>query len=114
MAKKLAKLKQRAKEHEVPVIYVNDNFGKWRSDFQHLLKRCLEEGVRGEEIVRLLRPEAEYYFVLKPKYSGFFSTTLDILLQDLQAQILIITGVATDICVFFTANNAYLRDFKIV
>ena len=70
--------------------------------------------MRGEAVVRLLQPEAEDYFVLKPKHYGFFSTTLDILLRYLQAQTLIITGLATDICVFFTANDAYMRDFKIV
>ena len=112
MAQKLAELKRRARA--IPVIYVNDNFGKWRSDFQHLLKHCLEDGVRGEAVVRLLQPEAEDYFVLKPKHYGFFSTTLDILLRYLQAQTLIIIGLATDICVFFTANDAYMRDFKIV
>jgi nicotinamidase-related amidase len=114
MAQNLAELKRQAKRLGIPVIYVNDNFGKWRSDFQHLLRHCLEDGVRGQMVAKLLKPDADDYFVLKPKHSGFFSTTLDILLRYLQAETLIITGLATDICVIFTANDAYMRDFKIL
>ena len=114
MARRLAELKQRAKQKGVPVIYANDNFGKWQSNFHRLLKHCLKDGVRGEQIVRLLEPEEDDYFVLKPKHSGFYSTTLDTLLRYLGTQILIITGIATDICILFTANDAYMRDFQLI
>ncbi|MDQ1559959.1 MAG: hypothetical protein QOD32_3019 [Pyrinomonadaceae bacterium] len=114
-AEKLAAFKRRAKRAGVPVIYVNDNFGKWQSDFNKLLKHCLEEDVRGKPIAELLRPDDEAdYFVLKPKHSGFFSTTLDTLLDYLQVKILILTGLTGDICVLFTANDAYMRDFHLV
>lgn len=113
MAGSLTELIARARAHRVPVIYTNDNFGKWRSDFSRLLKHCLEDGVRGERVARLLIPTEDDYFVLKPKHSGFFSTTLDTLLRYLGATTLIITGIATDRCVLFTANDAYMRDFKI-
>jgi nicotinamidase-related amidase len=115
MAEKLAALKRRAKAANVPVIYVNDNFGKWQSDFKSVLKHCLEEDVRGKPVAELLKPEEEDdYFVLKPKHSGFFSTTLDTLLDYLQVKILVLTGLTGDICVLFTANDAYMRDFHLV
>jgi nicotinamidase-related amidase len=115
MAEKLAALKRRAKEAKVPVIYVNDNFGKWQSDFKSVLKHCLEEDVRGKPVAELLKPEEEDdYFVLKPKHSGFFSTTLDTLLDYLQVKSLILTGLTGDICVLFTANDAYMRDFHLL
>jgi nicotinamidase-related amidase len=114
MAEKIAALKKRAKRAEIPVIYVNDNFGKWQSDFNKLLKHCLETDVRGKPIAELLRPEEDDYFVLKPKHSGFFSTTLDMLLDYLKARTLILTGIAANICVLFTANDAYMRDFNLV
>jgi nicotinamidase-related amidase len=115
MAERLAALKRRAKEAGVPVIYVNDNFGKWQSDFKKILEHCLKEDVRGRPVAELLRPEDEDdYFVLKPKHSGFFSTTLDILLDYLQARTLILTGLTGDICVLFTAHDAYMRDFNLV
>lgn len=113
MAKRIAALKQRAKRARVPVVYVNDNFGKWQSDLHKLVRHCLDDGVRGEPVVQLLQPDEEDYFVLKPKASGFFCTTLELLLQYLQVTTLILTGVAGNICVHFTANDAYLRDYRL-
>ena len=114
VAERVAELKQRAKEAKVPVIYVNDNFGRWRSDFHAQVKHCLKPGCRGRAIVELLTPEQDDYFVLKPKHSGFFSTTLDTLLDYLSVELVILTGIASNICVLFTANDAYMRDLQLV
>src|SRR5919199_2455506 len=111
MSKKLAALKVRAKEAGIPVVYVNDNFGRWRSDFRRQVEHCAKG--RAREMVERLRPEEDDYFVLKPKHSGFFSTTLETLLQYLGAKELIITGLAGTYCVLFTANDAYMRDYKL-
>jgi nicotinamidase-related amidase len=114
MAERLARLKKRAKDAGVPVIYVNDNFGKWQSDFKKILAHCLEDDVRGRPIAEMLKPDEDDYFVLKPKHSGFFSTTLDTLLNYLGVKTLILTGLTGDICVLFTAHDAYMRDFNLV
>lgn len=114
MAQRIAALKARAKEAGIPTIYVNDNYGRWQSDFNRLIGRCLDDGVRGKPLVEMLKPDEDDYFVLKPKHSGFFSTTLDVLLEYLQAKTLILTGVAGNICILFTANDAYMRDFTLV
>jgi nicotinamidase-related amidase len=113
-AKKIAALKERAREVGIPVIYVNDNFGKWRSDFRQQLDHVLEDGVRGEPIARLLKPDKEDYFVLKAKHSGFYHTQLDLLIDYLQVRTLVLAGFATDMCVLFTASDAYLRDLNII
>jgi nicotinamidase-related amidase len=112
MARILLRLKRRAQKAGVPVIYVNDNFGQWTSDFRRTVDYCAREG-RGGDIVNLLRPEENDYFVLKPKHSGFFSTTLETLLRYLETQSLILTGIAGNFCVLFTANDAYMRDFNL-
>jgi len=114
MARRLARLKRTAKQRGAAVIYVNDNFGRWRSDFKSQVKHCLRHGGAGKRIVEILRPEDDDYFVLKPAHSGFFSTTLDLLLKHLQATTVIVTGIAANICVLFTANDAYLRGYRIV
>lgn len=114
MAERIAALKQRAREAGIPAIYVNDNFGRWQSDFNKLLTHCLEDDALGKPLAEMLRPAEDDYFVLKPKHSGFFSTTLDTLLEYLEARTLILTGVTADICVLFTANDAYMRDFNLV
>ncbi|HEX3186085.1 MAG TPA: isochorismatase family cysteine hydrolase [Pyrinomonadaceae bacterium] len=111
-AKNIAALKRRAKDAGIPVIYVNDNFGRWRSDFKKIVAHCRDES-RGKPIVELLLPDEDDYFVLKPKNSGFYSTTLDLLLIHLGARNLIITGIQGNNCVLFTANDAYERDYKI-
>jgi isochorismate hydrolase len=113
-AKATAALRSRAKHAGVPVIYCNDNFGKWRSDFRSLLEHVLEDEVRGRPIARMLAPDAEDYFVLKPKHSGFHSTSLDVLLAHLGANTLILTGIACNFCVLFTAHDAYMRDFRLL
>ena len=112
VGKNIARLKQRAKAAGIPAIYVNDNFGRWRSDFKKIVTHCLEEGC-GKEFVELLLPDDDDYFVLKPKHSGFYSTTLSLLLTHLTAKNLIITGIAGNNCVLVTANDAYMRDFKL-
>ena len=113
-ARSLARLRKRAKDAGVPVIYVNDNFGKWRSDFRQQLGHVLEDGVRGEPIAKLLKPDEEDYFVLKAKHSGFYHTQLDLLIDYLQVKTVILAGFATDMCVLFTASDAYLRDLEII
>ena len=113
-AHNLARLKKKAKDARVPVIYVNDNFGKWQSDFKKLLSHCLGKSAKGNRIAKLLKPAETDYFVLKPKHSGFYSTTLEVLLEHLQSKTLILTGVTTDICILFTANDAYVRDYNLV
>ncbi len=110
---RISELKRRAKAAGIPAIYVNDNFGRWKSDFHVQVEHCLNDGVRGRELAEALTPEAADYFVLKPKHSGFFSTTLDILLEYLGATSLILVGIAGNICVLFTANDAYLRDYRL-
>ena len=113
MGNRIAKLKKRAKAAGVPVIYVNDNFGRWQSDFEKQVLHCLDDGVAGCALVSRLRPEPDDYFVLKPKHSGFFSTTLDTILRYLNAHTLILAGIAGDRCILFTANDAFLREFRI-
>ena len=113
-AQKIAALKNRTDKAGIPAIYVNDNFGKWRSDFRNLITHCVDDDTRGRPIVELLKPGAEDYFVLKPKQSGFYSTTLDLLLDHLGARTLIMTGFTGDICVLFTAIDAHLRDYHLL
>lgn len=112
LARNLARLKARAKRAGIPVVYVNDNFGRWRSDLTSLVEHCRRGKARA--LVDRLRPQEDDYFVLKPKHSGFFSSTLETLLRYLGAKRLIITGIAGNYCVLFTANDAYMRDYKLV
>jgi nicotinamidase-related amidase len=92
---------------------VNDNFGRWQSDFKAQVARCLKEECPGAPVTRLLIPAEDDYFILKPRHSGFYATSLEILLGQLGARKLILTGFAGDICVVYTANDAYMRDYEL-
>ena len=113
MAIRLARLKRRAARAGVPAIYVNDNFGQWRSDFRQTVAHCTARTSPGRRISTQLRPLRRDLFVLKPKHSGFYDTTLDTLLGALGIRRLILTGIAGNICVLFTANDAYMRDYRL-
>jgi nicotinamidase-related amidase len=113
MAARLARLKRRATAAGLPTIYVNDNFGQWRSDFRRTVAHCTSRTSPGRKVSRRLRPAPGDYFVLKPKHSGFFGTTLDTLLETLRVRRVILSGIAGNICVLFTANDAYMRELKI-
>jgi nicotinamidase-related amidase len=114
MARRLAELRRRATAAGIPAIYVNDNFGQWRSDFRQTVAHCSATSSPGWRVSRRLRPRSSDYFVLKPKHSGFYDTTLETLLQSLQVRRVIVTGIAGNICVLFTANDAYMRGLRIL
>ena len=113
MALRLAALKRRATAAGIPVIYINDNFGQWRSDFRRTVAHCTSRSSPGRRVSQRLKPTVRDYFVLKPKHSGFFGTTLDTLLETLRIRRVILSGIAGNICVLFTANDAYMRDLEL-
>ena len=110
----IATLKRLAKSKKIPIIYANDNFGKWQSDFRKLVDHCVAEPVRGRPVAQQLLPESDDYFVLKPKLSAFYSTTLDLLLKYLRVRTLILTGFAGDMCILLTAGDAHMRDYRLI
>jgi nicotinamidase-related amidase len=107
----LMRLKARARQAAIPVLYVNDNFGDWRSEKEVLMGRCLE--AKGAQFVRPLLPDSEDYFVLKPLHSAFYMTPLEVLLQHLQVRTLILTGLTSNSCITVTAHDANMRGFDI-
>jgi nicotinamidase-related amidase len=111
IAPAIAALKRRCRERGVPVVYANDNQGRWRSDFRAVVQISL--GGAGADITRQLMPDDEDYFLLKPKHSAFFSTPLELLLQNLEARRLILTGVSSDQCILNTAVDGRMRDYEI-
>jgi nicotinamidase-related amidase len=112
IATRIATLKARCTRAGVPTIYVNDNRGRWRSDFPKLVELSLAAGGAGAEITSALQPEETDYFVLKPKQSAFFATPLELLLAYLKASRLIVTGVASDQCIVATVADAGMRDLE--
>jgi nicotinamidase-related amidase len=113
-APNLVSLRNRARAAGVPVVYVNDNFGRWRSDFRQTVRACLRPEQPGHHVTAQLVPGEDDYFVLKPRHSAFFCTALELLLSSLGTKTLVLTGFATNICVLFTAHDAHMRGFEVV
>jgi nicotinamidase-related amidase len=113
-AENIVALARRARQARVPVIYVNDNFGRWRSDFRATIEGCTAPGQPGRNVSRRLRPEPDDYFVLKPMHSAFYATPFELLLDDLEVETLILTGFAADLCVLFTAHDAHMRGYRLI
>jgi nicotinamidase-related amidase len=113
-AKRIAALKRRAKAARIPVIYANDNYGQWRSDFRATLQQAQRPEMPGSEIALLLQPEEDDYFVLKPRHSAFYGSALDLLLAHLGCERLVMAGFAGDMCVQFTAQDAFVRGIDLV
>jgi nicotinamidase-related amidase len=112
VAAEIARLRRAARAAGIPVIYVNDNFGRWRSRFDAVIASCMRK--RGRAIVEKLIPRKNDYFVLKPKNSAFYATTLDLLLAHIGVETLVLVGWLGNNCVLFTANDAYMRDYKLI
>ncbi|VXD02051.1 isochorismatase family cysteine hydrolase [Sphingomonas sp. 8AM] len=112
-AKRISDVRDAADAAQVPVIYVNDNFGDWLSERGAIVDHCRAAASRGKPLIDLLHPRDGDYFVVKPQFSGFYATNLPVLLPQLGVSRLILTGIAADICVLFTAADAHMRDYDL-
>lgn len=110
---RIAALKRRCYRAGIPVIYVNDNRGRWRSDFGTVLSHSLRSGSLGKPLVEKLIPGSTDYVVLKPKHSAFYATPLDTILTSLRSRAIILAGLTTAACILLTAGEIYIRDLKL-
>ncbi len=114
IAPRIGALKQRCVRAGVPVIYVNDNRDRWRSEFRELVRVSIAESATGAAIAGSLLPHDDDYSVLKPKHSAFYATPLDLLLRHLRVRRLVIAGVASDQCIVMSAAEARMRDYEVI
>jgi nicotinamidase-related amidase len=76
-------------------------------------QHCLAAGSEAAALARTLKPRQRDFTILKPRHSAFYATPLDLLLHELKCRRLVITGIAADSCVLFTAMDAYLRGYTL-
>jgi nicotinamidase-related amidase len=112
-AERTAALKLRLARRGTPIVYCNDNFGRWESDFRGVVEHCRTLGRAPARLAELLEPDAGDLSVLKPRHSAFFGTPLEFLLDQLGVRRLVLTGLAADNCIMFTAHDAYLREYEL-
>jgi nicotinamidase-related amidase len=112
-ARATARLRRSLGSSGAQVVYANDNYGVWRSDFHALWQRCQRLAGAPAELARALAPRKSDFSILKPRHSAFYETPLDLLLRQLRCKRLILTGLAADNCVLATAMDAYLRGYAV-
>jgi len=118
IAANIDKVRAWASENGIPVFYTQEIHRPQKIDFGLELDRneplhCLE-GTEGVKIIEALAPRDSDYVMIKRRYSSFYLTDLEILMRGLNRKCLIITGVATNVCVYATALDAMQRDLRAV
>ena len=101
----------RARANGTPVVYVNDHHGRWDGDARGLIEEAL--GGHGGDVVAELAPRPGEAFLLKPRYSAFDHTALELLLRELGVERLLLTGGATEACIVQTGIDAREVGFKV-
>ena len=114
LARRLSAFRSAAHGAKIPVIYVNDNFGLWRSSFHEVYTHVTRPRARGAKVAGRLKPARNDYFILKPRHSAFFATSLVPLLEHLEINRLILSGIATNLCVLFSAHDAHMHQYELV
>ncbi|GKU85285.1 isochorismatase family cysteine hydrolase [Niallia sp. NCCP-28] len=112
MLDSILSLKQNCVDKKIPIIYINDHYNLWKADIESILNYCHNE--TSSQLLDKIKPTKTDYFLIKPKHSAFYGTALDTLLQQLNVDTLILTGIAGNICVLFTANDAYMREYSLL
>ena len=107
----LTKLIARARDEEVAVIYVNDNYGDWASSGKELADHALE-GARPDLVKPVLPPE-DSAFIVKARHTIFYGTPLDYLLGQREIDHLVLVGQVTEQCILYSALDAYVRHFRV-
>ncbi|MEU4358288.1 cysteine hydrolase family protein [Streptomyces virginiae] len=108
----IATLIEHARASASPVVYVNDNFGEWRSHHGEILDAALAG--RHRSLVEPVAPDENSLFVVKARHSIFFETPLAYLLGQLKAERLVLCGQVTEQCVLYSALDAHIRHFDVV
>ncbi|WP_107122123.1 cysteine hydrolase family protein [Streptomyces sp. DSM 15324] len=107
----LAELIGRARDTGVPVVYVNDNFGLWRSHHGELVAAALARP--HADLVEPIRPDDDSLFVVKARHSIFYDTPLSYLLWQLGVGTIVLTGQVTEQCVLYSALDAHIRHLDV-
>src|SRR3954467_1095656 len=108
----IAELLGRARDAGAPVIYVNDNFGQWRSDQDALVEGALAGEHAG--LVEPIVPDEDAIFVVKARHSIFYETPLEYLLRQEEIEEVVLTGQATEQCILYSALDAHIRQIPVI
>lgn len=90
---------------------MNNHYNLWQADLDTITTHC--RNPISAPILHEMHPSPDDYFLIKPKHSAFYGTALNTLLHQLGVNMLVMTGIAGNICVLFSANDAYMREYNL-
>ncbi|MBI3949851.1 MAG: cysteine hydrolase [Acidobacteria bacterium] len=118
----IQKLMDVAHQTHVPVIFTRYVYQPDYSDGGVLIEELfpqikdqdgLKAGTWDIEIIDDLEPSVQDIIIDKNRYSAFYNTPLDSILQQTNIDTLIVTGVTTNMCVESTVRDAHYRDYRV-
>jgi nicotinamidase-related amidase len=107
----IASLIERAKDEDVRLIYVNDNYGAWNQGRAELVERVTAGPAR--DLIEPIVPAEDTDFVTKARHSAFYETPLEYLLRQGGIERVVLTGQVTEQCILYSALDAYIRHFEV-
>jgi ureidoacrylate peracid hydrolase len=117
----IMKLINEFKAQNRPVIYIQHTHRKDRTDAGLIAKvfppimdlgHCFD-GTWDAELIDQLKPDLDDFIVKKHRFSAFYNTELEDMLRGLGVETLVVTGIATNVCVESTIRDAFYRDYNV-
>jgi nicotinamidase-related amidase len=108
----LSSLIAEARERDISVVYVNDNYQDWTAGRRELVDNALAGAA--PDLVEPIIPPDEAPFVVKARHSAFYSTQLEYMLRQIGVERIVLTGQVTEQCILYSALDAYVRHFEVV
>ncbi|MEK6601680.1 MAG: isochorismatase family cysteine hydrolase, partial [Candidatus Binatota bacterium] len=120
MVPRLTRLIEEARRVGLTIVYIRTTHSEWtdtpswiyRRSQQSVLNTC-REGTWGAEFYDGISPLANERVVIKHRYSAFINTDLNTVLKAKGIQSVLVTGVATNVCVETTTRDAYMFDYYV-
>ena len=107
----MRRLLQRAGQEDIPVVYVNDNYGDWGAGRPEIVERALAG--RARDVVKPIAPTDGNWFISKARHSIFYETQLEYLLREQEIERVVLIGQVTEQCILYSALDAYVRHFTV-
>lgn len=118
-ARRIAKLLPIARRAGVPVIFVTmehdslTNSSAWIHRYPSLRADACVAKTWGAELYEV-QPAKGEPVVVKHRYSPFVGSNIDFLLRARERKSLLVTGVATNVCVESVLRDGFMRDYHVV
>jgi nicotinamidase-related amidase len=107
----MLELLARGRKQDVPIVYVNDNYGDWSACRSELVEHALQG--RAPDLVEPIAPSPDVGFVVKARHSIFYQTQLEYLLRQEEIERVVLVGQVTEQCILYSALDAYVRHFAV-